>query len=857
MKPYIGILIDSFWEAVGNRVLWVLLIGWALVLAGLAPFGYISRSSYSLSSSDIDNRSQLVKKLAKASRGQGGTEAVAVASRLDEKFVTRVREMADEESKRPRISSSDMAKELNVVLKSADLYSEEDFPTAKRRKRLEPLIEQAPEDLNEKDLEELNRELLQLAFPLELNRPRGEQLWFGYAGIKIGTEPLPFSRRQANKIVEPILQQFIVRFGLGFVVVFVALIVTSSLIPDTFRSSSLHLLLSKPISRVWLFLSKFFGSCFFVLLNFSLVILGVYLIAGFRLGIWNEGLFWCIPILMFVFVIFYSVSAFVGLMWGNAIVCVITCILFWLGCFMVGVVHQQTKVFAEVFPQIKRIVPAKEHLLAVNGMGELITWNSEYSVWQPAIAPERFGQARTFGPVYSEEFDQAVVWSFSQGPFNSRSSSRKVQIFSLADAAPTDEPSSPDTADDSDAVDSSGDDESEHDTAEGDANSTGEGDSASAESSEKESAGSDPASEGTDNQDAADDSDDEDDEDEQESDEDSGGEPENVDEARQSARWTFDTGPSIPAQVFAIEKVGGRIITIHRGGLYYLDLKKLDLIGQSEKALFGIKLPFATSTAFEKVSPADFFLSDNTRVVPVAGQEAVVAFSSGSLDWLDVENGKFKVSASVKLEGDSTASAVVAANSQYVVVAREELPLTILDSNLEILHAEVELPGKWKANQLAVIPETNRVAIVTSNGQFLQLDCQSGELTDIDLPFGRNCTSMHWLDSERVWLGVMPNRAALVNVTSGQIEQNYSPTLTGFERFYRWGIHPVYTVLPKPSSLRETMQYVLSGEETVAVDAGADAAQLELDIWEPIYSNLIFVAVMLGICCGYIARKEF
>ncbi len=61
MKPYFAILIDSFWEAVANRVLWVLLIGWTLVLAGLAPFGYVTERSFKLVSSDIDNVDLLKK----------------------------------------------------------------------------------------------------------------------------------------------------------------------------------------------------------------------------------------------------------------------------------------------------------------------------------------------------------------------------------------------------------------------------------------------------------------------------------------------------------------------------------------------------------------------------------------------------------------------------------------------------------------------------------------------------------------------------------------------------------------------------------------------------------------------------
>ena len=71
MKPYLAILIDSFWEAVGNRVLWVLLVGWALVLAGLAPFGYVTERSFKLSSYDINNFEKIKEKLLDGANGNG------------------------------------------------------------------------------------------------------------------------------------------------------------------------------------------------------------------------------------------------------------------------------------------------------------------------------------------------------------------------------------------------------------------------------------------------------------------------------------------------------------------------------------------------------------------------------------------------------------------------------------------------------------------------------------------------------------------------------------------------------------------------------------------------------------------
>lgn len=436
MRPYIGILIDSFWEAVGNKVLWASLLAWTFLLACLAPFGYVTEQSFLLTNADIDNRSQLIEKIAKASKGQGTDSAKAVAALLDAEFVEEIRQAADDDSK--SLKRSELAKGLNVAVKSRELYTEDAFPTAAKRKRLQPLLEQDVEGLSEEDVIELNRELLQLAYPLELSHPRGEQLWIGYAGFKIGNA-LPISRRQIDDFLEPFILQFIIKFGLAVLAVFVAIIVTSPIIPDTFRSGSLHLMLSKPISRVWLYLSKFFGGTVFVFVNITFVLIGLYFIAGMRFDIWNSGLLMCIPLLLFVFVIFYSISGLAGLLWGNPIVCVVSCMVFWFICFCLGFAKQAMMPWVEINPQIAKVKKIEDHVTVLTESGDFNVWNEEYSVWQPGILTDgRGGPKKTFGPIYDPDSRKILLKSFVSTPFGGTfARSRELNVIDLDDIEET------------------------------------------------------------------------------------------------------------------------------------------------------------------------------------------------------------------------------------------------------------------------------------------------------------------------------------------------------------------------------------------------------------------------------------
>jgi ABC-type transport system involved in multi-copper enzyme maturation permease subunit len=802
MKPYIAILIDSFWEAVGNRILWALLVGWGLVLCGLAPFGYVSERSYTLFSADINNLEQLKKKINTAAQGQGPASIKAVVSKMDSEFLERIKEseISGQSIRRP-IRASEMAKALNAALPAKDLYNEDSFPTAsKRLKTIEPLLEKG-KNLSDAELEELNRRLLQLAFPTELNQPRGEKLWIGYAGFKLG-EPINISRRQIRQFVEPLLLQLIIKLGLGVVAVFVALIVTSPMIPDTFKSGSLHLLLSKPISRVGLYLFKFFGGCVFVLFNITFLLVGLYFIAGIRFEIWNEGLLACIPLLLFVFIIFYSISALVGLIWGNAIICVVSCIVFWLFCFAIGAIHDGMSQHVELFPQISRIDQIDGKLLVVNQRGDFNIWNDQYSVWQPALDNDAGGQGRTFGPIFDPDRNQIVIKTFNRmsfGPPVARN--RQLDIVRLNELK-----------------------ESEQD--------------ARSEASPKESTDQDKAKE----KEASD-----------------GKNPKNITEARTKAYWTSDLGPEIPAQLIELTQIDGDVIAACRGGLFRLNWDK-DLTGKAGGGIANmLQRWMPTTKAFENVAPKDFVTTDNSTAAATADGHGLILYNSGTLDLLSYENKKFTVTHSTKLEGEESAAALVAANHAFVVVARDSMPVVIMDSSLKPVHSAVVLPNKSNPRQLAWIPDSNELSIITHTGDWLRLDCQSGQVASFASPFAGRCTAMKWQGKDRVWLGIKPNKVVEYQLGNKVIKE-YAPKASTLELVYNWIIHPLYFVNPKPSALDNTMNYLLSGNQTQSMNLVTNdlkQAQIELDVRGPLVSNLIFVGVILLVSSIYLARKEF
>ena len=173
---------------------------------------------------------------------------------------------------------------------------------------------------------------------------------------------------------------------LGVGGVFIAIIVTSPIIPHTFEPGAIDLLLSKPVSRSLVFLDEVLGGCRSPALNAAYMICGLWLIIGLRLGVWNQKLLWCIPLYLFLFAIYYAVSAVAGLLWKNAIICVVLADLFWAICFALGVTKGSLDLWLMNPQRIVQVVPAGESLLAVNQQGQVVRWTDDQRQWVEIFA---------------------------------------------------------------------------------------------------------------------------------------------------------------------------------------------------------------------------------------------------------------------------------------------------------------------------------------------------------------------------------------------------------------------------------------------------------------------------------------
>jgi len=422
MRPYLAIVKDSFREAFHSRVLWIVLIIITIFLLAAAPLSYRQTLTVGVGEGDF-TWNDFVAQLRKADEGTAGRGVQRIWSLLSDNRQQAVRDYQPLPSQ-PQFKdlkahaqfTEPMVKELNAVLQREDLYQSTAFSTASLRTEGKDLLRRQKE-LTIEETQRLNRLLLESAFGDAVDRSPATSLQLMYALYEVSAA-LPISKPLLVRVVREWLP-FLVDKGLLAIGLLVAIVVTAPAIPHTFETGSLHLLLSKPVSRSLLYVSKFVGSCAFVLLCGTYLFIGLYLVLGIRWGVWEPRLMWCIPIYTFVFAVYYSVAALAGLVWRNVIVSILVAIMFWTLCFSVGVSKVTIEASMDKF-RIRRIVPAGKEIVVVDGTNTPLAWNADKQQWDIVFLSKELRDAHPYitllaklpdldGPVYDPKEDRLVA----------------------------------------------------------------------------------------------------------------------------------------------------------------------------------------------------------------------------------------------------------------------------------------------------------------------------------------------------------------------------------------------------------------------------------------------------------------
>ncbi len=407
MRPYLSIIKDSFRAATASRVLYVLLICITVLLVLLAPIWIKEELDWEIRSPQhVRNPDALAKRLA----GDGPLEHEKLVHHIWGFFpanlqqdLTRFFEKDQAAERNPNPGQEDTFGEegsiarqtmwnkaiaqLNRIITEETVYDAEVFSGRLLIAEAEGYIERGVDNLNDAQKRRLNRLLVERALGSAIIRSGpASSLTLSYAIWSPSFLKLNASNPEMRKTIALwlpyLLDKFVLAIGL-----LIAILITASIIPDMLQSSSLSLLLSKPISRWGLLLSKFAGGCAFVAILASYLFAGIWFLLGIRIGYWETAILLSIPVYVFAFAIYFSVSTLVGVLYRNTIVSIFLTLVFWGVCFGVGTVYYRFKSSAKAM-EIVNVIEAKDDVFQVDRMAVPYRYDLESNQWQIAMADD-------------------------------------------------------------------------------------------------------------------------------------------------------------------------------------------------------------------------------------------------------------------------------------------------------------------------------------------------------------------------------------------------------------------------------------------------------------------------------------
>ena len=384
MRAYLAILKDSYREAASSMVLWLALGGILLLLLALFPIGLTTAENTELRHQELVDTDGLIRVLYEK-RDDKKTPEGHIWSLLNQEQQTQLAEYAkpdaDSDGRRShpgRGKRSTVVGIINGLLKKSQFYD----PVAFEKVALEETL-RAPDvdSLPVSELSNRNLQRLEKIFSSFISINERTSLSLTYAGFDI-TGPLPLLPSHMKKAMDGIIT-VVLGFFLGIVGVFASLLFTATLIPRTFEPGEISLLLSKPIHRSILFITKFLGGCVFTFFCAALLVTGIWALLGLRLDMWRPELFWCIPLYVFLFAIYFSVSALAGAIWRNAIVSLIIVLVFWLGLTLIGFAQNSMNEFIVKARRVTELSANGGEVFAVDGGRTVFRWDSGLKDWNP------------------------------------------------------------------------------------------------------------------------------------------------------------------------------------------------------------------------------------------------------------------------------------------------------------------------------------------------------------------------------------------------------------------------------------------------------------------------------------------
>lgn len=822
MRPYIAIIKDSFRAAMASRVLYVLLLLITLLLVALAPLHMRETLDWELKrESNVRNPDRLVRRIVERRDSERDPGIVRIWEMLpsgtQEKMIELVERPEGEGLEDPDIPGAppkviedihtyeELITELNTIIEDRSFYRSEDWENRNLPDEATELIALGVDGLSDIRSKRLNRLLIASAVTPTIETGDATALDFYYAIWRIPINVSVTHQQFAQTITSELpvyFDKFVMSIGL-----LIAILVTANMVPETFESGSLNLLLSKPISRWGLYTAKFVGGCVFIALCAAYLFLGVWLWLGLAMEVWDRAILLSIPLYVIVFAIYFSVSAFVGLLWRSAIVSVILTLLFWAFCFSIGSIYGfvNTKMKNSEFVGL---VPVEDKVLACDLLHQVNSWDQPENAWEKKLEAEMGEQGSiAFGinsyfiplrnvpampglenflqPVYDKQNSRILSSRYEFGQFMS---SGKKKLF----AADTNELEFREVG------------RFPRDTVKVFAT------------------------------------------------------PNGVVAATANGAFLRLVEERYKAAFDDAEVLGDPAVELTKTSVKSDDSSKEDKPKTEDKK----PKPAESPDLFERIGPDKAVSIRNAERVDYSfARDEFAVYQNGTLKIFRAVEEGYQQHASLELDlsFDKNMTAQVAFAGDMILLAFGNGKIITIDAAELTERNEYQPESRSAIQQVGGSPSGQYFLALYRNGNLWLLDKENEQQMQKASVVGQGeVSTFAFGENDRLWVSDNTDRATEYDLSSGSKEVRLSPTGGWVERLYRMALRPFYKICPKPGEFYKVVTHLSSSGDTEKNEnVDLNKTLQASDPWSPLWSGLAFMLAMLGLGCLVFQFKDY
>ena len=331
-----------------------------------------------------------------------------------------------------------------------------------------------------------------------------------------------------------------------------------------------------------------------------------------------------------------------------------------------------------------------------------------------------------------------------------------------------------------------------------------------------------------------------------------------------------------PQNAHGLFPLDGQLLTVADGGVFDVRGLVSDQPPENEEAdqedepkginIFGFRIP-APKRQEEPVTN-DPLVSDD--IGPLPGDARVAFDASATAIWIHggrklrklelTADERFAESVSQTMEELDEVTHLAVGGGIVVLGHREDdrAKVRVLDGETLQVKSDFETANENELRQLAVSSNGRWIACLFEDDRLEVFGLDPAATID-RFPSQGSIVTIQF-DEDSLWLVNGNDKVTSFSLDDMSQQTVANPKLPIIRSLYRYVVRPLYLIFPKPAELQNTMQYAITGKETVKVEGpgmGPGGRTIKLNPWEPLISNSIFIGVMLLMGCVYVYRQDF